>query len=103
MQSPRCPGRRITVALHTMQRRSGSITGYEASVEGALCSALKSIRALRTIRERLVWFVCAYSFNQVTIEGSQLMLKLVTGGANCFLTMLSHLQPPIKCLIIMLF
>ena len=103
MQSPRCPGMRTTVALHTIQRRSGSITGYEASVEGALCSALKSIKALRTIRERLVWFVCAYSFNQVTIEGSQLMLKLVTGGANCFFAMPSHLQSPIKYLIIKTF
>jgi hypothetical protein len=78
-----------------------------------------------------VRFVCAYSFNQVTIEGSQLMLKLVTGGANAFLAMrltifdvggdvkfgatvrargresvfvhTSHLHPPIKYLIIMSF
>jgi len=47
-----------------------------------------------------VRFVCAYSFNQVTIEGSQLMLKLVTGGANCFFAIPSHLQLTIKYLVI---
>jgi len=78
-----------------------------------------------------VRFVCAYSFNQSTKDGSQLMLKFVTGGANPFLGMCltvfdvgsdvkfgatvrargresvfvhtSHLHPPIKYLIIMSF
>jgi len=78
---------RITVALHTTQRRVGSITGALMSVSAARCSARKSIRAFRTIRERVVRFAYAYSFNQVTRDGSQLMLKLVTGGANAFLAM----------------
>jgi len=81
------PATRITIASQMMQRAEGSITGAISSFSANLCSARKSIRALRTIRERVVLFLCAYSFNQVTNEGSQETLKLVTGGANPFLAM----------------
>jgi len=76
----------MTAASQMMQRAAGSIIGPLTS-GSSKCSARKSISAFRTILEREVRFLCAYSFNQVTIAGSQLMLKLVTGGANPFLAM----------------